>query len=226
VGRPDIAEFAWALVIGVAAAVVGTAIRWLAVYLQERVSSARIVLFTPIVGLVIAGLAIAYAEGSGHPFSDVLFSGQTALPGLLSQSATYSVGALVLLLTCKGLAYGASLSSFRGGPVFPSMYLGAVGGIALSHLPGLQTIPGAAMGIGAMAAVMLRLPLTSVLLATLFLLSDGVTVMPLVIVAVVMAYVVSAGLVPLLSSAKLPADRAPTTGLIKANETPVPVSGT
>jgi H+/Cl- antiporter ClcA len=50
------------------------------------------------------------------------------------------------------------------------------------------------MGIGAMCAVMLRLPLTSVLLATLLLFSDGLAVMPLVIVAVVVAYVVSARL--------------------------------
>jgi hypothetical protein len=43
---------------------------------------------------------------------------------------------------------------------------------------------------------MLRLPLTSVLLATLLLFSAGVAVMPLVIVAVVVAYVVSARFVP------------------------------
>jgi H+/Cl- antiporter ClcA len=52
------------------------------------------------------------------------------------------------------------------------------------------------MGIGAMCAVMLRLPMTSVLLATLLLLSDGLATMPLVIVAVVVAYVVSAWFVP------------------------------
>jgi hypothetical protein len=43
------------------------------------------------------------------------------------------------------------------------------------------------MGIGALCAVMLRLPLTSVLLATLLLSSDGLQVMPLAIVAVVVA---------------------------------------
>ncbi len=41
--------------------------------------------------------------------------------------------------------------------------------MALSHLPGLPLVAGVAMGIGAMTAVMLRLPLTSVLLATLLL---------------------------------------------------------
>jgi hypothetical protein len=124
----------------------------------------------------------------------VLFSGQSALPGLLEQSATFSVGTLILLLICKGLAYGGSLSSFRGGPVFPSMFLGAVGGIALSHLPGLPMVAGAGTGIGAMTCAMLNLPLTAVLITTLLLASDGLAVMPLVIVAVVVAYVARAHL--------------------------------
>jgi hypothetical protein len=45
--------------------------------------------------------------------------------------------------------------------------------------------------MGAMMVVMLRLPLTSVLIPTLLLLSDEVAVMPLVIVAVAVAYVAS-----------------------------------
>jgi len=53
-------------------------------------------------------------------------------------------------------------------------------------------VPAVGMGIGAMCTVMLRLPMTSLLLATLLLLSDGVEVMPLVIVAVVVAYAVVA----------------------------------
>ena len=79
----------------------------------------------------------------------------------------------------------------RGGPVFPALFIGAAGGLALSHLPGLPLVSGVAMGIGAMSAVMLKLPLSSVLLATLLLASDGLIVMPLVIVAVVVAYVAS-----------------------------------
>jgi hypothetical protein len=71
-----------------------------------------------------------------------------------------------------------------------------VGGVALSHLPGLPLVYGVAMGIASMTVVMLRLPLTSVLLATLLLSSDGLAVMPLAIVAVVVAYVLSARLTP------------------------------
>jgi hypothetical protein len=80
--------------------------------------------------------------------------------------------------------------------VFPALFLGAAGGIALSHLPGLPLVPAVAMGIGALCAVVLRLPLTSVLLATLLLYSDGLAVMPLVIVAVIVAYIGGLRLAP------------------------------
>jgi H+/Cl- antiporter ClcA len=195
VGRPTISEFGWAIVIGLAAALLGSGIRRLALQIRPRVER-RMLLFTPVVGLAIGGLAVAYAEGSGRPGSEVLFSGQSALPGLIQHAGTYSVGVLLLLLACKGLGYSLSLSSFRGGPVFPSMFLGAAGGIAMSHLPGLTMVAGTAMGIGAMCAVMLRLPVTAVLLATLLFFADGLAVMPLVIVAVVVAYVASGWLSP------------------------------
>lgn len=185
---PTIAEFGWAVVIGVAAAVLGTGIRRLGQGLRPGVER-RLLLATPAMGLLVAGLAILYSEVTGKSSSDVLFSGQEALPSLVTQSADYSVGALLLLVLCKGLAYGICLSSFRGGPVFPAMFIGAAGGIAMAHLPGLQTVSGAAMGIGAMCVVMLGFPLVSALLATLLLMSDGLSVTPLVIVAVVVAYV-------------------------------------
>jgi len=195
VGSPTGAEFLWALAIGVMAALVGSGIRWLGLFLRPHVER-RMLLATPVVGLAVAGLAIAFAAGTGKGSSEVLFSGQSALGPFITDSASYTVGALLLLLVCKGLAYGASLSGFRGGPTFPALFLGAVGGVALSHLPGLPLVYGVAMGIGAMCAVMLRLPLTSVLLATLLLSSDALQVTPLAIVAVVVAYVASARLTP------------------------------
>jgi H+/Cl- antiporter ClcA len=195
VGSPTGAEFGWAIVIGVAATLVGSGIRWLGRALKPY-SVRWPPLAALVAGLVVAGLAIAYAEGAGKSTSDVLFSGQNQLGPLITHSASYTVGALLLLLVCKSLAYGVSLSSFRGGPTFPALFIGAAGGMAMSHLPGLTLVAGVAMGIGAMSAVMLTLPLTSVLLATVLLFSDGLTVMPLVIVSVVVAYVAAARLAP------------------------------
>lgn len=167
----------------------------------------RKVLLTPLVGLVVAVLAIAFAEVTGKPFSEVLFSGQSALPGLIQNAAGWTVGPLAMLILCKGLAYSASLSSFRGGPIFPGMFIGAALGILLSHLPGLPMIAGVGMGIGAVTVAMLGLPLVSVLLATLLLQADGLSLTPLIIVAVVVSYVASAHLVP----APAPAAAAPTS---------------
>jgi H+/Cl- antiporter ClcA len=206
-GRPDLAEFGWAVVIGAAAPFAGWGIRWVGrrVYaFAER----QPLLVLPVAGLAVAGLAIGYAEATGKGSSDVLFSGQSGLGPLVQHSATYTAGALLLLVACKAIAYGLSLGSFRGGPVFPALFIGAAGGMALSHLPGLPLVAGVAMGLGAMSVVMLTLPLTSVLLATLLLGSDGLAVMPLVIVAVVIAYVVAARIAPADETATEPDARA------------------
>ncbi|MDX3055294.1 chloride channel protein [Streptomyces sp. NE06-03E] len=187
-GDPTLAAFGWAVVLGVAAAFAGTGIKRLALLLQER-TGRRTVSSAVVMGLAVGVLALLYAESSGHEASQVLYSGQDALGPLLSTDAGLSAATLLILVVCKGLAYCASLSSFRGGPIFPSMFIGAAGGLALAHLPGLDSTSGFAMGIGAMCVAMLRLPMTSVLLATLLLGREGITVMPLVIVAVVVSYV-------------------------------------
>ncbi len=192
---PTGVEILWAIGIGLAATVVGTAIRRLALLLESFVGRRR-VLLTPVAGLAVGVLAVLFAATTDKGSSEVLFSGQSALPSLIDNAATWTAGALVLLIICKGLAYAASLSAFRGGPTFPGMFIGAAGGIALSHLPGLPMIAGVAMGVGAMTVVMLGLPLTSVLLTTLFLQSDGLALLPLIIVAVVVAYVASSRLEP------------------------------
>jgi H+/Cl- antiporter ClcA len=206
--RPDVAEFGWAFAIGLAAAIVGLGIHRLGLWMRTPVER-RLLIAAPIVGLIVAGLAIAYFEGSGHPSSEVLFSGQADLGPLILHSSAYTAGALALLVACKSIAYGASLSTFRGGPIFPAMFIGGAGGILMSHLPGLPLVPAVAMGIGAMCVSMLRLPFTSVLLATLLLYSDGVAAMPLVILAVVVAHVASAHLNPVPDTPAPAAEPAP-----------------
>ncbi|MEU9122630.1 chloride channel protein [Streptomyces sp. NPDC048506] len=193
--EPTVPEFGWALAIGLAAAFLGTGIRRLALALKARVVRHRVAA-TVVVGLVVGALAVGFTAVTGKPVTEVLYSGQSALGSLFGDSVGYSVPALLLLLVCKGLAYCASLSAFRGGPIFPALFLGAAGGVALSHLPGLSATAAFAMGMGAMGVAMLRLPMTSLLLATLLMGRSGLTVMPLVIVAVVVAYVAVLRLTP------------------------------
>jgi H+/Cl- antiporter ClcA len=194
-GAPTLAMFGYALAFGLLAPFLGLGIRRFALRVRSLVEP-RMLLWMPVLGAVIAGLAIGFDALTDHPSSEVLFSGQSAVGGLITGAASWSVGALLALIAAKGIAYALSLSAFRGGPVFPAILLGAAAGVAASHLPGLDLVPAVGMGIGAMTTVMLGLPLTSVLLATLLLEADGMKVMPLVIVAVVVAYVTTARLTP------------------------------
>jgi H+/Cl- antiporter ClcA len=200
-GRPNLAEFGWAIVIGLAAGAAVALIRRLALVIRPPVKR-RILIGTPLAGVVVAGLAVLFSQVTGKNTAYVLFSGQNELGPFVSHRAEFGLAAVCLLLACKGLAYGVSLATFRGGPVFPSIFLGAVIGLALSHLPGLPAVAAIGMGMGAMTAAMLRLPLTAALLAVLLLSSDAVAVTPLVIVAVVVAYIAAEHLDPRAAEAK------------------------
>ncbi|HSU34280.1 MAG TPA: chloride channel protein [Propionibacteriaceae bacterium] len=187
---PTLATLGWAVVMGAVGALLGWLIRWVGLSLRPVVHRNR-VLVTSALGLLIGLAAMAYQLISGRSFTQVLFSGQDALPELVEHAADYSIGVLVLLIAGKTFVYGLSLSAFRGGPVFPSMFIGAALGLAASGLPGMDLAAAIGMGIGAMCAAMLRLPLTSTLLATLLLGADGVAVTPQVVVAVVVAFVIT-----------------------------------
>ena len=145
----------------------------------------------PRSGLIIGGLAIAFSQATGKSVNEVLFSGQAQLPGLVSQAGTWSLAALTWLIVFKGLAYALSLGSYRGGPTFPALFLGAAAGIMASHLPGFPIQAGVAVGMGAAVVAVLRLPLSAVVLATLLTSHAGTNVEPLIIVGVVISYIIT-----------------------------------
>jgi H+/Cl- antiporter ClcA len=190
---PTVAQFGWAVVIGLLAAALGTLIRRTSRRIESLVAG-PVLIATPLAGLTVGALATLFQTVTGADGTLVLFSGQDGLEPLLHEQPPLSTWVLLALVAAKGCAYMICLGAFRGGPIFPAMFLGVAGGLALSALPGLPSFSAAAMGLAALAAVMLRLPMTAVLLSTLLLPSDGLRLMPLVIVAVVSAYVASAAL--------------------------------
>ena len=149
------------------------------------------VLVTAGLGLLIGLTAMAYQLISDNSFTQVLFSGQDALPELVDHAADYSVGVLILLGAVQDAGLRALAQRLPRRTGLPCDVHRAVLGIAASSLPGMSLAPAIAMGIGAMCAAMLRLPMTSTLLATLLLGADGVSVTPQVIVAVVVAFVLT-----------------------------------
>jgi H+/Cl- antiporter ClcA len=191
--KPALADFAWTFPLAIAVAVLTFAVLrfGLLTYGFARRSP---FLVLPAAALGVGLLAIAFHAASGKGIEEVLFSGQDALPGLATEAGAWSISALLLLLGFKGLAWGISLGSFRGGPTFPALFIGAAAGILASHLPGFDATGAIGVGMGAGAVSVLRLPLSSVVLASLLMSKSGEGASPLIIVGVVVAYLVTVAL--------------------------------
>jgi H+/Cl- antiporter ClcA len=183
-----VVDFLWTLAVATLAAVVTFAIVQLARTIARPVQP-RPFLLVPLAGLLVAGLAITYAQvGDQTPYA-VLFSGSRALDPVVQQAGTMTIATLALLLACKGLAWGVSMGSFRGGPVFPAIFVGTVGGLLASHLPGFPEGAAVATVMAATVAAVLRLPLASVVIALTLTSSAGAGATPLIIVAAAVSYI-------------------------------------
>ncbi len=215
--RPDAVDFLWTIPVAIAVAVGVFVIFALARRVVPIVTS-RPLLLIPAAALVVAGLGIAFHEAADHGVNQVLFSGEDALAPLVENPGAWSLSALALLVLFKGLAYSVSLASFRGGPVFPSLFLGAAGGLLAAKLPGFPLTPAVAVGMAAAIAAALELPLAAVVLATLLTAKSGVGASPLIIEAAVVAYL-TIQLLP-----QPPAAEAPPEVEAQAAEKPPPVA--
>jgi H+/Cl- antiporter ClcA len=185
--QPTLGDFCWTILLSVVAAAVTFAIMELG-RRTHRVVNRRLMVLTTLAALVIAALAIAFSQLTGESADAVLFSGQEAMNPIVSQAGTISLGTIALLVLCKGLAWGVSLGSARGGPTFPAIFLGIACGLLASHLPGFSETPAVGVLLGATVVSVLQLPLASIIIALLVTQAGG-GVAPLIIVGVVVAYI-------------------------------------
>ena len=185
--EPTIEAILWTLPLALVTAVVVVVIvqigRKVAVLVRRRA-----MVIVPLAALVVAGLAIAFAHVTGKPDTLVLFSGQNTMNQVVDQATTLSLGTLALLIVFKGLAWGVSLGGGRGGPTFPALFLGIVAGLLAGHLPGYAETPAVAALMGAATVSVLKLPLSSIILA-IVISQAGLATGPLIILAVVVAYI-------------------------------------
>jgi H+/Cl- antiporter ClcA len=191
--RPTFAALCWTVALALVIAG-GVAVIFPAARAVQRLAKPRPFLVLPAVGLLVGGLAIAYSQAADKSFQDVLFSGQELIGPLTASPGAWSLGALALLLAFKAIAWSLSLGSFRGGPIFPALLLGAAAGMMAGQLPGFDLTPAVAVGMGAGVSAALRLPLAAVVLALLLTSGTGPGASPLVIVGVVVAYLAITGL--------------------------------
>ncbi|MFE9931192.1 chloride channel protein [Streptomyces sp. NPDC005533] len=155
-------------------------------------STARFVARRPLAHTTLCALAAGvcaavYGLTTGRSPANVASSGQETLSAMAGDPSAWGVGALIALVLCTGVAYALCLGSLRGGPVFPSLFLGCAVGVLLAPLPGLGIVPGMAIGMAASTTSALRLPVSSIVLVVLVLGSVAMT--PVVILASVVAFV-------------------------------------
>lgn len=212
--RPAFGDFAWTIVLAAAIAVAVQVIMRIG-RLTERYAAARPFVVLPLVGVGVAGLAFAFGAATDVSSTAVLLSGQDALPALVANAGGWPLWTLALLILFKGLAYAVSLGSFRGGPTFPALFLGAAAGVMAEDLPGLSTTPAVAVCIAAATASVLRLPLSAVVLAVVLTAGAGAGAEPLVVVGVVVA---------ILTTLVLTRERATRTGTEAAEAPPAPAA--
>ncbi|WP_433559776.1 chloride channel protein [Pseudonocardia xinjiangensis] len=156
-------DLAVAVAVGVVVAVVIGAARRLATAVEVQ-SRGRIAVPLFAGALCVGALALA-VRALGGDSQDLLFSGQSALPGLAAQTSLWT---LVVLLVAKALAYAVCLGcGFRGGPIFPSIFLGI--GVAMVPAILLGQSPTIAVAVGAAAGMVAttRLLFAPVLFATI-----------------------------------------------------------
>ena len=145
--QPTLGQIGWTIVIGLAAAVFTIPVRRLGLLTAKFVPKLPFVII-PAVGLVVAGLAIGFDQITDKGIDEVLFSGQSALPGFVQNGGAWSLGTLALLFLCKGLAWGLCLGAFRGGPTFPGHVPGCRGRDRRRASPGYARFPGHRGGHG------------------------------------------------------------------------------
>ena len=167
-----------ALVAAVPTALVAGLVAALAVEAGRRVrvlSSPRPLVSLLVAGLLVAALALVVQFSTTLSVDAVLFSGQSAIPTVLTVT---SVGTLLLVGIAKAIAFSVSLGGgFRGGMIFPAVYLGVVvGTIASLVLPGVSLSPLVAAGIAGGSAAVVGLPITSTLLAVLLCADSGLAI--------------------------------------------------
>ena len=143
-------------------------------------------------GALAVGTLALLADGLGASSQDVLFSGQDSIPSLVSEDS----GRIVLiLLVAKALAFAVCLGcGFRGGPVFPAIFLGvAVATLAVIAFDISPTLA-VAVGTAAGTAAMTRLLFASILFAGLLVGTAGAEAVPAAALAAVAAWLTMAAI--------------------------------
>jgi H+/Cl- antiporter ClcA len=178
-----------AIVVGVLTALVIVVVRRFAFSVSDGEKRIGMPVLLILGGLAV-GLLAQTASWLGADAEEVLFSGQAGVPAVIAEDSAKIV---LIVLVAKALAYAVCLGcGFRGGPVFPAIFLGVA--LATFAVIWLDVSPTLAVAVGTAAgmAAATRMLLTPILFATLLVGPAGVDAVPDAVVAAATAWIVIA----------------------------------
>ena len=183
-----LADLLVAIAVGILGALVVVVSRRLAGPLDARARWRADVPLLLVGGGLAIGLLAQTAEWLGADSQDVLFSGQASVPALVASDSTKII---LILFVAKAIAYAVSLGcGFRGGPVFPAIFLGIALATFASVWFGVSPTLAVAVGAAAGTAAVTRLLVTSSLFATLLVGPQGTDAVPAAVLAACTAWLV------------------------------------
>lgn len=154
-----------------------------------RIADARPTVTILAAAVAIGLVAVIAVEVFGADYLEVLYSGQSGIASVVGEA---SLGTVIAIIVGRLLTYGMSLGSgFRGGPIFPSCFLGVAFGVGFHLLlPDVAVSPMAAVGIAAASAAMTGLTFTSGVLGMLLIGGAGLAIAPFAIIGAVVGGVI------------------------------------
>jgi H+/Cl- antiporter ClcA len=179
-----VVDIASAAGIGILGAVVGLAIGWAFRNLHAPTQRIPLVVRLPLGGLLLGIIAVIAGDL-------VLFSGQRELDPLIAEADFLSDGDVSLLFVGKVLSLViAVLAGFRGGKIFPAVFIGMSLGVLIHALvPGIPLVLACGAATVGIVIALIRVWLLTLLLVAMIV---GFASLPLLGVALIAAHLVVA----------------------------------
>ncbi|MGA1836188.1 ion channel protein [Herbiconiux sp. 11R-BC] len=176
----------WDLLSAVVVAAVSAALGILAATVFPRVHGAFRMLRNPLLYVGLGGVILGVLGAIGGPIT--LFKGLSQMAQLVGERDQLTVGTLALIVAVKVVALVISAAAgFRGGRIFPAVFIGAaVGVLANAVLPGIPLPVAVAAGVLGMTLAISRDGWIALFVGVAV--TGSVVVLPLLCIAVLPAW--------------------------------------
>jgi H+/Cl- antiporter ClcA len=200
------------IVSGIAVTLVAIAIGMIAVWIFPFAHSFFISLKHPVIMLTLGGFLLGLLGILGGPIT--MFKGLAEMKSLTAGQADYAVGGLAAIVAIKLVAILiAATCGFRGGRIFPMVFVGVAFGLLAHRLfPDIPMSLAIASSVLGFTLVVTRDGWLSLFMAAIMISGSGLALLPLLCIVILPAWLLLAGRPEMQIKAEAPASPDRTAG--------------